>query len=171
MRYNSGMKNMPRGRDHYNWKGGVFDDSRGYIKIYKPEHPFNNDGYVLEHRLVMEKYLGRYLKKEEIVHHKNEVRNDNRIENLEVMTVSKHNGLHSKGNKYRVGKWLSQKAKNKISEKLSNFWKKHSTIVETKCTNCSKKIYRQQYRLKRSKHHFCSFNCYKKHGTGVTVWL
>ena len=43
----------------------------GYILIYKPKHPFaTQNGYVFEHRLVMEKHLGRYRTPEEIVHHK-----------------------------------------------------------------------------------------------------
>jgi len=76
-----------------NWKGGRFVNRDGYILIYKPEHPFahHNKFYVFEHRLVMEEKLGRYLKPNERVHHKNSVRNDNRIKNLELFS---NNGKH-----------------------------------------------------------------------------
>ena len=54
----------------------------GYISILIPEHPHANKyGRVLEHRLVMEKSLGRYLSPVEVVHHKGR-KNDNRIEKL-----------------------------------------------------------------------------------------
>jgi hypothetical protein len=50
-----------------------------------------------EHRLVMEKFLFRKLSRYEVVHHINEDRFDNRIENLEVMTLAEHTSLHNQG--------------------------------------------------------------------------
>lgn len=65
-----------------NWKGGR-KTYNGYYALLKPEHPFaNKAGYVYEHRLVMEEFLGRYLFLEEQVHHINGNKQDNRIENL-----------------------------------------------------------------------------------------
>ena len=66
------------------WKGGRKIDWYGYILVYRPTHPREQNGYVFEHRLVMEKKLGRYLWSFETVHHRNANRQDNRIENLEL---------------------------------------------------------------------------------------
>ncbi len=77
------------------WKGGIMHYSKGYKAIKTLNHPFvNKNGYVPEHRLIMEKHLGRYLKPEEIVHHINGNPSDNRIRNLQIMTKSKHTTLH-----------------------------------------------------------------------------
>lgn len=83
-----------------NFKSGTFYRS-GYKFILSPEHPLkNNLGYVREHRLVMEKHLGRYLKRNEIVHHINSIRDDNRIENLVLITSQKdHMQYHPKSGK------------------------------------------------------------------------
>lgn len=67
----------------------------GYNYIYFPDHPKSTkDGYIMEHDLIMECYIGRWLKPDEVVHHKNKIRNDNRIENLELMTLKEHARLH-----------------------------------------------------------------------------
>jgi hypothetical protein len=76
------------------WKGKV-NRSNGYIGIRKPDHPFaSKDGYVMQHRLVVEAALGRYLTKDEDVHHINGIKTDNRLENLEVLHKSEHARFH-----------------------------------------------------------------------------
>ena len=83
------------GEKQWNWKGGRSKNHQGYITILTPDHPFAVHRRVLEHRLVMEKHLGRYLKPTEIIHHINGIRDDNRMENLELMSsIKTHNRLH-----------------------------------------------------------------------------
>jgi len=65
----------------------------GYVLLRNPNHP-NADkaGYVAEHRYIMATRMGRKLEDSELVHHKNGIRDDNRIENLELLTYSNHKG-------------------------------------------------------------------------------
>lgn len=82
------------GKNAVRWNGGRVKNSRGYIEIHNREHPFcNYKGYVLEHRLVMEKHIGRYLTTEEVVHHRNKIKDDNRIKNLKLFA---NEALHRK---------------------------------------------------------------------------
>jgi hypothetical protein len=75
----------PAGADHPEWKGGVTTDKSGYLLRYHPAHPHcNSNGYVREHRLVMEKKLGRMLTPEEVVHHKDDDPANNHPDNLEL---------------------------------------------------------------------------------------
>lgn len=71
----------------------------GYRMIKAPDgHPgADGKGYIREHRLVMEKKLGRRLDPEEVVHHINHDKLDNRPENLEVMTLAQHTSSHHAG--------------------------------------------------------------------------
>lgn len=65
--------------------------TKGYIIVRRPGHPMaTRQGYVMEHRLVMAEALGRLLTPDEVVHHKNGIKTDNRLENLEVMSKSSH---------------------------------------------------------------------------------
>lgn len=84
-----------RGDHHPNWKGGRIFLSIGYVKIWCPDHRLADcEGYVLEHRLVWESYNKASLLSNGVVHHINEVRSDNRPENLKAMTVKEHSILH-----------------------------------------------------------------------------
>lgn len=73
------------------------ETSNGYILIYAPDHPNNYHGLVLEHRLVIEKALGRELQANEVVHHINGNTKDNRSENLFVFDgTGSHLKFHNK---------------------------------------------------------------------------
>src|SRR3990167_8795455 len=75
------------GSNNHQWKGGRIADKDGYILLKSEDHPHKRQGgYVYEHRLVMERHPGRYLKPQEVVHHKNHINTDNRIKNLELFS-------------------------------------------------------------------------------------
>jgi len=100
------LSHQYHGKDHPMWRGGKTRNTQGYILIHSPEHPFcDKRGYVREHRLVMEKELGRYLKQSEVVHHLNGKRDHNKIENLKLMKKKDHDrigpNIFLEGKKYK----------------------------------------------------------------------
>lgn len=131
---------IPEVKYHSNYFKGIYITVNGYRAIYKPSHPMaRSDGYIMEHRLVMENKLGRRLTKKEVVHHINGNRLDNLPENLELTDNSNHFKKH----------------------KVWDIWAKQSRNGrEVECLVCNKKHYRKGYSLKRNKKYFCSIKCY-----------
>lgn len=104
-KYLCGHKNRTLIKNHNNEvKEGQFYHS-GYVYILAPDgHPNTTfKRYIKRSRLVMENSIGRNLTHGEQVHHINGIRDDDRIENLEILTLSEHNKKHKKAMKM-VGK-------------------------------------------------------------------
>lgn len=84
LRMKSVAKNFT-GNKNPAWKGGRRHHSAGYIIVYSPGHSNAwKQGYVFEHVLIMSNFLGRPLLPDETVHHKNGIKDDNRLKNLEL---------------------------------------------------------------------------------------
>lgn len=90
------IPHLARREAHAMWKGGRMKAGKYWRVIVEKDDPLfcmsNNSGYVLEHRLVMARSIGRALDKSETVHHINGDTKDNRIENLQL-----RQGKHGKG--------------------------------------------------------------------------
>jgi len=87
---------MLKGPESIGWRGGRVRTAKGYILVYAPDHPNRISGaYVREHRLVMEKILGRFLSPTEVVHHINGIKDANESENLKLFeSTGEHSRMH-----------------------------------------------------------------------------
>lgn len=136
------------GSKHWNWKGGKWKMKLGYIVSWTPDHPAANaDGYVYEHRLVMEQHLGRYLTKDEVVHHINGIKSDNRIENLALISDNPRH-MRQHGDEHRKNvitkRICSNCANNKtlIDKYGYHIWFRNPSIQgEFLCRQCYRKYY------------------------------
>ena len=106
------------GDKHPSWKGGRRRQGI-YWMLWMPEHP-NATGargaYVYEHRIVMERHLGRLLESHEVVHHRNGDGSDNRLENLELTDQSSHMSEHSRE------RWQKLPKEERMA-RLTELWK------------------------------------------------
>jgi hypothetical protein len=124
------------GENHPRWKGGKRINYHGYVVIYSPEHPRAYRNEMLEHIVVAEKKLGRYLKKGECVHHINRIKHDNSPENLIVFGS---NSEHIK--EHNMKTWSK---KNEKCINCGTTERKHEGIGM--CERCYKKY---KYRTKK----------------------
>jgi len=146
------MRKSKKGKDNPCWRGGRCKDKDGYIMVYAPTHPNTKYiGYVLEHRLVMEKKLGRLLLRTEQVDHINGIKDDNRVENLRLCNRSqnmmnvgkrKNNTSGFKGVYWYGNRW--------VAEIMINYKKKYigrfiNLIDAAKAYNEAAKIYHGKF--------------------------
>ena len=82
------------GKNNPNWKGGKRFNNGEYYAVHCPSHPRAHNGRVLEHILIAEEMLGRFLKDDEVVHHIDGNKKNNKQGNLSVLTQSQHAVLH-----------------------------------------------------------------------------
>jgi hypothetical protein len=97
--------------------------SRGYTLIFQPDHRrADSRGYVLEHILVFERETGISVPDGCCIHHLNGIKDDNRIENLCMMTHGAHTVMHHAGKKHSAStkEAISQKAKKRLSDKRNH---------------------------------------------------
>ena len=137
--------------------------NKPYIHTYKRGNKIyrrveiHRDGRKIKYsRLIIENKLGRKLKPNEVVHHKNRNTLDDRINNLQVMSLNEHSRLHSAGkNNAMYGK----------TGELNSRWSRS----KVNCLICGKKVYKQAYSMKLYKKHFCSNKCARKYNNKITV--
>jgi len=96
-----------------NYRGGKFE-ALGYVHVLIPtQQKHEKSSYALEHRIIIETKFGRKLNEDEVVHHLNGIKTDNRIENLTIMSQPEHAKLHGYDDGPRSG-WFKKSHIKKI---------------------------------------------------------
>jgi len=124
------------------WKIQKLVSKGDYLYAVVPDHPNRTDNnYVLHHRVVMENYLNRLLAANEVVHHINENKKDNRIANLALLSKAEHTRQHSATGKSYVEiccpecKIVFSKPKNKTC------YGKYNGLLTFCCKSCSARFF------------------------------
>jgi hypothetical protein len=106
---NGSRKGARNGR----WKEGRIIRDDGYVLLYAPAHPRAVNGYVLEHILIAERWLGKALPPHAVIHHSNGNRSDNRPENLVICPdQAAHARLHGNRRHPTTGRFLAASQRN-----------------------------------------------------------
>lgn len=101
-----------KGSKNGRWKGGKRIDKDGYVLIWCPEHNYaDGDGYIREHRLVMEKHLGRLLDPKEVIHHVDKNKQNNSLKNLRLFN---NTGEHTK-HEWKIGSYNKKRQHKKTT--------------------------------------------------------
>lgn len=137
------------GEDNKNWRGGRHVSRYGYIYIRKPDHPrATMGGYVAEHILVMESAIGRYVTKTEQVHHINNKRHDNRLENLKLCkNDADHKAQHALQRRKEISKRVCNVCHSSETKFIQNYhrWYKDKLRDGWVCATCARNQYRKLY--------------------------
>lgn len=115
--------NAKKGEKGSNWNGGRGKTAQGYRTVLLPDHHrADSGGYVMEHILVFEQATGIAVPAGCCIHHLNGIKDDNRIENLCMMTHSAHTKMHNTGRKHsnHTKHLISEKAKKRFADERNH---------------------------------------------------
>ena len=143
---------MPQGRPylagalHPDWTGGRhIDRTHGYVMVYVPGIK-GRGRYIPEHRLLVERALGRKLHPREIVHHLNGDKTDNRLENLELLSQKRHVSYHLA----RVrGFAVTAEQRQRLSEATKAYWDRGRIPMNESDRKAARAATRRRWRSKK----------------------
>ena len=153
------QKCVSQGVHNGRWNGGRYVTPAGYVMVWCPTHPAAyRKQYVPEHRLIMEKSLQRLLTTAEQVHHRNGIKTDNRLCNLQLISASGHAHIHLQESRQRKQRILENKGIQcrtcRQWKTVEHFHRKRTSWSgrSTRCKPCQAQYinpYKKQWRLKQ----------------------